>query len=164
MPKEIKNIVLEDAQIMFRNFSGKEDKFNPPGKRNFCVFLDDKTSKDLEKVGWNVKYLRPREEGDAPQAYLQVEVKYNYLPPKIVLVTSQGRTPISEDDVGMLDWAEIDKADLIIRPYNWEVNGKTGVKAYVKSLYVTLAEDELDRKYADIPDTAQIVEEDDFPF
>lgn len=149
------NITIEGARIGFRNFSGKEGRFNAPGKRNFCVFLDDGLAEDLERDGWNIKYLQPREEGDDPQPYLQVSVMFGAIPPKIVLVTSRGKTPLGEDEINILDWAEISNVDLIIRPYNWEMGGKSGVKAYVKSMYVTVEEDRLEEKYADVPDSAQ---------
>lgn len=149
------NITLEGAKIVFRNFAGVEGKFNPAGKRNFCVLLDDDFANELTEDGWNVKWLKPREEGDDPQAYIQVAVNYGSIPPKIVLVTSSGKQSLSENNVNILDWAEIANVDLIIRPYNWEVNGQSGVKAYVKSMYVTINEDEFERKYQDVPDSAQ---------
>ena len=64
------------------------------------------------------------------------------------MITSTSRTVISEEDVEVLDWAEIGNADLIARAYNWEVNGKTGIKAYLQSLYITIQEDALERKYS----------------
>lgn len=148
------NIVIEDARIGFRNFSGKEGKFNPAGDRNFCVFLDEDLAKTLQADGWNVRWLKPRDEGDDEQPYLPVKVSYENIPPKILLITSRGKTILDDESIGALDWAEITGVDLIIRPYNWEVNGKTGVKAYVKSMYVTIAEDEFEAKYYDAPDSA----------
>ena len=148
------NIRIEGARIGFRNFSGEEGRFNPKGRRNFCVFLEEDIAKDMEKEGWNVKWLQPREEGDEPQAYLQVKVVFGKIPPKIVLVTGRGKTRLDEDTVNILDWAEIQNVDLVIRPYNWEVNGSTGVSAYIKTMYVTLKEDEFESKYYDVPDSA----------
>ena len=145
------SITIENADIGFRNFSGEEGKFNPAGSRNFCVFFDEDMGKTLEDDGWKIRWLDPKEEGDAPTAILQVKVNYNNIPPQIMLVTSGGKTILDEDSVGMLDWAEIENVDIIIRPYNWNVNGKTGVAAYVKSMYVTIIEDEFAHKYEDIP-------------
>lgn len=62
MAKDLKvtnNITIENAHVMFRNFSGEESKFNAAGKRNFCVQLDSKLADDLEKDGWVVKRREP---------------------------------------------------------------------------------------------------------
>jgi hypothetical protein len=145
------HIVMHDARIIFRNFAGKEGQFNREGDRNFAVLLDDpKLIKALEKDGWNVKYLKAREEGDEEQPYLQVSVNFDGRPPKVAVITSRGRTHLGEREVEMLDWADIRTCDLIVRPYHWNVNGKTGIKAYLQSLFATIEEDELELKYADI--------------
>lgn len=148
------NIAIEGARLAFRNFSGKEGRFNPAGRRNFCVLLEPELAERLIADGWNVRHLSPRDPGDAPQPYMQVAVRYSPIPPKIVLITSRGKTILDEESVGMLDWAEIKNVDLIIRPRNWNVGGDSGVKAYVKNMYVTIAEDEFAYKYSDCPDSA----------
>lgn len=150
------SINIENAHIMFRNFAGKEGKFNPAGKRNFCVRLDDKKIVDqLIRDGWNVRYLKAREEGDEDVPYLPVSVSYVGRPPKIILVTNHGQTRLDESTIDMLDWAEIKTADLTVNPYNWEVNGKSGVKAYLSVLYVTISEDAFAEKYENPPLTEQ---------
>ena len=58
----VKNIALEGAKIIFRNFAGKGDKFNPSGRRNFGVLIDNETAEDLIEEGWHVKWLKAREE------------------------------------------------------------------------------------------------------
>jgi len=147
-------VVIENARIIFRNFAGKEGKYNREGDRNFAVLLDTEDAKDMESRDWNIKWLEPREEGDEPQAYLSVSVSYKQRPPRIVMITSRGRTPLSEDEVELLDWADIKTIDMILNPYSWAVSGKTGVKAYLRSMFVTIAEDALELKYADLEDAA----------
>lgn len=150
----MKNISIENAKIGFKNFSGKGGKYNAEGNRNFCVFLDEALAFVLEDDGWNVRWLQPKEEGDAPTPYLSVTVKFGRVSPKIVLVTSKSKTILEEDSISILDWAEIANIDLTVRPYNWEVNGKSGLKAYLKTMYVTIVEDEFEDKYYDVPDSA----------
>lgn len=149
------NVVMEGVISIFRNFAGKESDFNREGDRNFCVLLDEENAKIMAEDGWNVKWLKPREDADEgpepEQAYIQIKLKYDKgRPPKVVLITSRGKTNLGEDEVEMLDWADIKNIDLIMRPYHWNVNTKTGISAYLQSLYVTIDEDELERKYADM--------------
>lgn len=146
------SILIENARIIFRNFRGLPGKFNAEGDRNFSVILDEELAQRLINEGWNVKRLRAREEGETPQAHLPVKVNFRGKPPKIVMISSRGRTEIGEDMVDLLDFAEMDTVDLIVNPYNWEVGGKGGVKAYLKSIFVTIIEDELDLKYAGVED------------
>ena len=153
--KFIEPISIENAHILFRNVSGRETKFNREGTRNFCVLIDDPDeAQKLIDEGWNVRVLKPREEDDEPRFYIPVAVSFENMPPKVWLVVRKKKTLLDEDTVGTLDTADIINVDLTIRPYQWEVNGKTGVKAYLKTLYVQIEEDAFANKYAeeDYPD------------
>lgn len=148
------NIVIEGARIGFRNFSGEAGKYNREGDRNFVVFLDTEMGRELENDGWNVKWLQPRDPQDDEQAYLPVAVSFENYPATVMLITSNGKTRLDEDTIDILDWAEISDVKIAIRPYNWVVGEKTGIKAYVKTLYVRIEEDEFENQYLDVPDSA----------
>lgn len=152
MPPNDGTLTIEGARTIFRNFAGKEGMYNREGDRNFCVLLDDDVAMQMAKDGWNIKTLKAREgdEEGHEQPYIQVSVNFKGRPPRIVMITSRGRTDLGEDECEVLDWADIQNVDLIIRPYDWNVNGKSGVKAYLKSIFVTIAEDELEIKYSDL--------------
>lgn len=156
--KRIPNVTIEGARIIFRNFSGKEGQYNREGDRNFAVVLPDDIAQRMIEDGWNVKYLRAREEGETDTPYLTVSVNFRGRPPRCVLITHRMvdgvmkpfKTQLPEEMVMMLDWADLSTVDLILNPYSWTVNGRSGVKAYLQAIYATVQQDELERKYADV--------------
>jgi hypothetical protein len=151
--KKLDPIILEGVRIMFRNFEGKEKQYNAKGERNFNIELDPKTAEAMLADGWRIKYLKPYEDGDEPKPIIKVKVELEKgRPPRIIMITSKGRTNLSQDPalIGMLDVADIKTADMELNPYWSEVNGKAGYSAYLRSLYVTIEESELDLKYADL--------------
>ena len=145
------NLTIENATLgrgSYRNFAGEKTQFNAAGKRTFVVLLDEALGRMLEEQGWHIRWREPRDEQDDPVGLLTVEVKFGDYPPKIILISGGNHTQLDESNIAMLDTAEIERCDLIIRPYNWEVNGNSGTKAYVKTMYVTLQDDDFGGRYA----------------
>lgn len=153
MPKNDKNLILEDVTIAYRNFAGKEAMYNSAGDRNFAILLDEDRAEQMLQGGWNVKRLKARDDDDGlGQPFIQVAVSYKNRPPKIGMVTSKGLTYLGEGEVEMLDWVDIETADVTLNPYEWAVNGKSGVKAYVQSLFIKIEEDYLQLKWTNFVD------------
>lgn len=154
------DLTIEDAEIRFRNFSGKEGKFNAKGNRNFCVLLHPDDAQGLMDEGWNIKYLTPRDPEEESVPYMQVKVKYDgYSKPVIWLITEINGQPVKknklgEDEIDILDYAEIKKIDMVVRPYNYDIQGRKGISGYLKSMYVTIKEDPFAGRYLDVPDSA----------
>lgn len=148
------NLTIENARILFRNFSGRESKYNRAGQRNFCVYIDDpEYAQKLIDDGWNVRIRPPRDDGDEARYYMQVSVSFDNIPPTVYMITKHNKTRLDEEGIDALDFAEIKTVDLTIRPYNWVIqegtrNEKRGVKAYLRSMYVVIDEDELAEKYS----------------
>ena len=133
----------------FKNFSAREEF----GKRRvtFCVELKDNDPnmfygdrplkiQDLVNDGWNVKTLRPEEEGDPVRYYIQVQVKYFNKdgdpvqnPPRVVVTTVDGKEELDADTIKELDDDNIVDARMIIRPYEYKPGH---VSAYLKTLFV----------------------------
>ena len=146
-------VQIDNARIIYRNFSGAPSKFNREGDRNFAVVIDDQDiAEALTEKGWNVKIKPPREEGDEPFMFLPVKVKFNERGPRVYLQNSLGgrnRVTLDEDTVGILDNVDITNVDLDIRPYDWDVQGKTGRTAYLQSICVTQEVDRFLDRYAE---------------
>ena len=152
MTKSYKNITFMDAQILFKNFAGEERKFNPAGNRNFCLVIEDEVqARQMFEEGWNVRILPPRTDDEVAKHYIPVAVSYrnnDSFPVCVYIVDGNQRTLLNEDTIGRLDHADIAPVDLTIRPRYWDDNGQTKIKAYLKTMYVTLNVDELDQRYA----------------
>lgn len=145
-PKGI--LQIDDARIIFRNFAGVGSKFNREGDRNFAVIIEDQeTADELVNAGWNVRIKPPRDEDDTPFMYLPIKVKFNDLGPIVYLKTGDVMNKLDEESVACLDNVDILGVDLDVRPYDWEVNGKTGRTAYLQSICVIQEVDRFAERY-----------------
>lgn len=144
---------IDDARIVYRNFSGVGSKFNRDGDRNFSVVIDSQEiANRLAEDGWNIKVKPPREEGEEPFITLPVKIKFSDRGPKVYLKTGEILNELDEESIGCLDNVDIIGVDMDIRPYDWEVNGKMGRTAYLHAICVS---QEIDRfadkdRYSDI--------------
>lgn len=141
-------LIMENAKIRFRNFTGRPDEYTREGDRSFALVIEDEDlANKLREDGWNVKMRLPKEEGAEPWYYLNVKVNFNGIPPKIVEVTSRNRVALNKGTVGILDTAELKSVDVEVSPYHWEIGGRSGITAYLKTMYATIEEDPFAAKY-----------------
>lgn len=146
-------IAVEDARIIFRNFEGRESRYNRLGDRNFSLVIDDpEFAEILTEKGWNVRVRPPRNEGDEPLTTLPVSVSYKVerLAPHIWQHTKKSDILLSEEDVKDMDYCEFEHIDLVINPRYWtdDKTGEDRIKAYLLELHAVLVEDYFEEKYA----------------
>lgn len=137
-------IQINDARIIFRNFSGIGDKFNREGDRNFSLVIPtqemaDALMNDTNEygAGWNVKVKPPREDGDEPFMHMAVKVKFTAFGPNVYLKSGDAApVKLDESNIGVLDQVDIASVDLDIRAYDDTINGRGFRSAYLQSIYV----------------------------
>ena len=141
---------IEDARIIYRNFSGAPSKFNREGDRNFAVIIPSEEIKDqLVEEGWNVKIKPPRDDFEDPFMFMPIKVVFNNRGPAAYVRSGDSVTRLNEDTIDMLDEIDISSVDMDIRPYDWEVNGKTGRSAYLQAINVTQNVDRFGARYSE---------------
>ena len=136
---EFKNGILqiENARITHRNFRGAGSKYNREGDRNFSVVIPNDDIKDiLMDGGWNVKIRPPKEADEEPFMFLPVKIKFNNRGPGVYVQSGDYIRKLNEDTIEILDEIDIQSADMDLRPYDWDVNGKTGRTAYLQAINV----------------------------
>jgi len=149
----IDDIILENTRVIHRNFEGRAGQFNRAGDRSFSAVIDSSLVDQLRNEGWQVRELPPREGIEGSESLFFIPTRVNFdsnRPPEVFIVTKNGLVKLDEKTVGTLDNAEIIKVDCTLHPHKWENNGKSGVKAYLRNMYVTIREDVLANKYEEM--------------
>ena len=140
---------IDGRQIIFKNFEGRGDKFNREGDRNFSLRIDDENTADaLVKEGWNVRIKEGRDDDEGPFMRLPIKVKFTNYGPNVYLRTGDRVNELNEESIACLDSIEIDSVSMDIRPYDWDVNGRTGRTAYLQSMEVVQRIDRFAARYA----------------
>jgi hypothetical protein len=160
-PKRVNDdLQLEDVRLIWRNFAGEKRLYNEGGKRNFAIPMEQDLAEGLAANGWPIKSReRENDEGKTETLYhLPVTVNMEGKRPPNLWLISQApdgtprRTPLDAENLMVLDYAEFDEVDVILRPYNWgPIQGNYGVSAYLKTGFFILHQDDLERKYAHVP-------------
>ena len=142
--RNIPPLNIQGAKIVKRNFAGRGEDYNREGNRYFTIRIDDpELANSLLEDGWKLREGKLRNEDDEPRWYMDVKVAFNeYYPTKICMYSGKTRKELNEDTCAILDRARIINADMTVRPRYWEVNGKSGYKAYLKVLHVTIEEED----------------------
>lgn len=165
------SLSVENARIIWTNFSGRPTKFNAAGgKRTFNLVLDRDTADTLAADGWNIREIEPRNEGDEPMYVTEITVGFGQFPPKVYLIDGYTKRmqPLDEETIAQLDNIDIENVDVMVRPYNHGVANSRGttVKGYVKSLYVTQDNSDFNGKYAgySVNRSEAMDEDEEYPF
>lgn len=139
---------IDGRDIIFRNFEGRGDKFNREGDRNFSLRIRERESANaLSDEGWNVKIKDARDEDEEDFMRLPIKVKFTAYGPNIYLWSGNNRVELDEESIGCLDSIEIDHVNMDVRPYNWEVSGKTGRTAYLQTIEVFQRTNRFEERY-----------------
>lgn len=158
---------VESPEIFMVNFAGRVTDNNPKGHRQFAWKIPTpEMAEAMKEEGWAVWYTKESERYGEPAPCITVEMRWHntkeleHLNPKIYRCTRKHPTGVllTEDLVPDLERDEIQDIVLWINPSHWTVNGKSGIKAYVDSMWVKVEDNDPTDKFWHYPD------EDELPF
>lgn len=145
-------VEIDNARICYRNFRGEASRFNREGDRSFSVVIPNEEIADqLTNYGFNIKVKEPTEEGEQPFMHLKVKVNFNDRGPVVWLVTGNRRNRLDADTAKCLDSIDIRNVNLDIQRGKepWEMNGRTGYAAYLRSIEVVQEIDRFSARFAE---------------
>lgn len=135
----------------WRNFRGEGTQFNPAGKRNFNVRIDDiSLVNTLKNRGFNVREMKKQNEDDETSYYMQIKLQFNQYGPRVIQYV-QGNpngVELDEDTIETLDNADILDCVIKIRPYDWTMaTGSQGTTAYLTELAVQIPDNRFGERF-----------------
>lgn len=151
---------VSGRDLWWRNMQGAATKVAPAGKRTFAIAIDEQLAQELLDEGWTCIAMVPRDKNDPDSEILprfKVTINFNSpQPPNVYVASSDGTRRTKVDEVWLdeqnIDSRGIEWIDIAVNPYNWDVNGRQGVSAYLSDMVIKLQEDAFASKYAeDIP-------------
>lgn len=137
----IEPLKLENVQIFYRNFTGIQTALNRLYRREFGVKIDGRKVESIRKKGWTVNCVETKKK---KEWYIPVTINNFYDPDdgypviSMVLKNTKDVIELSDEDVKILDYVYIDNACIELKGYEWHVNDKHGVKAYLKFAMFTV--------------------------
>ena len=153
---ENRELVVENAVIMWTNFGGNPTKFNPAGgKRTFDLVLSDRIGMMLDSDGWNVKTIKGKNDDDSTMFITEIGVNPRSDVSVYLCEEVNGkkyRFRVKPEDFGVLDNYQYSDVALLIRPYLHGRQNSAGstIKGYLKQMnLVRQNEDYFHDKYAD---------------
>ena len=143
--RELPMLIIENAEIIYPNFSGREGKYNREGDRNFSVMIpEDLDPMQMKADGWNVKeYFRNNE--PTGRYYISgVSINFNYyIKPEIHYITANGNSILLTEETldgriaQQLDGRGAERYDISIRPREWSrSDGTIGIKGYLDQMRI----------------------------
>lgn len=149
-----KSITIFGTRFLWPNFSGAPEKFNQTPKPNASIEIDPRFVPALEKMGFRIRTLPPKDEFEDDRELYVLGVKASYggfADPKVVLLIADPEKPPTEwarrqlkaGDIGELDRLTVAYVDVTFRPYRY----RTFVTAYIDTMCVVINPDRLMSKY-----------------
>lgn len=159
------NLNVEQAGMIYKNFSGKPTKVNPAGgKRTFSLVLTKEYAERLDSQGWNIKVKEIRDqlqdgemtrtvswsdyinnyqtEFDHALIYTEIVVNENSeYPPRIYKVSEfngeKTMALVPPEQWFRMDESELMNVDVVIHPYTHgrSIANPDAKKGYLKSMY-----------------------------
>lgn len=139
--EETGHYIVKGATVMFPNFAGDEQDFNPAGKRNFKLLLDQGLADELKSRGVNVRERPPRDEDDEPTYQVKIGVygdaDIRFLSGKAMTSMTIDNHDESNDDGPMID-REFRKGHVINGEINIEFHVSKNTKITSSAPYLRL--------------------------